>query len=813
MLSKVAILRETIKKLVPMLASRGLRVTQVGAQAFVETDPKTLKPIRVNIPNLSDNADEALIIAIQGFIDHEVGHVLHTDWRAAVSARPNGESLAAERKMKRETAGQKMHDLANLVEDPFVEREMCKQFKGSSYNIDRLHDIFMEKISKPHIDKAKTPDEQLSCVIVPLVRFWAGQTKWGDFLKRYGYLDIPIVKSFVDAVPDDLKKRLGKGKNTWDNIEMARELFDILHPAPPPPPPAPPAPPTPSDDEDDDEQDQDENSDSEKSNDPDGSGSNTDKPEDEDDKGSAGEDSDEDQDDAGDEDSSDEGSDEEENDAGDTDEQEGDAEEDGDAEDEAAGDQNDESDDGSEGDSGEEDEEVGEGDGDEDEEDDGAEDASDGDGDQHDEDSDPSGDDESDDGDSDEDEGSESNDGGEDSSGDESEDSESDQEGAESKDEVEGESKSSSKSSDSSAGEKEQEGAGGEKFESEATEGDAQVDEAPEPSPFDGMDISLENRNLAEAIAFEVTNAATRETRDADYRVYTTEHDVIERFKINEEVDTAPYVIKMDDKTKHMVGPMQKDIERMMAARSQVVKVPGFRSGRLHGGSLHRLQNNDDRVFRRMQTNRSVETAVTLLIDNSGSMWGEKLHTAMAAGYALSQTLERVGIKHEVIGFTTATPNNRKVLREQEAEEKRIGKPFSRMGILYMPIYKEFSERITPDVKKRFAMAPTTVDAQSNIDGECVRIASNRLAMRTEPRKVLIVMSDGQPAGSSYFPHEIYADLHRAVAEAEAKKIETIGIGIMDASVKTFYPKHVVLNDLGDLPKTVMSELKRILAQ
>ena len=103
------------------------------------------------------------------------------------------------------------------------------------------------------------------------------------------------------------------------------------------------------------------------------------------------------------------------------------------------------------------------------------------------------------------------------------------------------------------------------------------------------------------------------------------------------------------------------------------------------------------------------------------------------------------------------------------------------------------------------------VRLQQNIDGECVRIAATRLSHRTEKRKVMIVLSDGSPACSTHFPGEIASDLHRAVADCAKMKVDLVGLGIMDESVRTYYPKCSVLNNLADLPGAVMGELKRIL--
>lgn len=868
-MNKVQQLREVVKKLIPMIGARGIRVTQAGAKAFVETDRKTLKPVRVNIPHLPDDADERLCMAIQGFIDHEIGHVLDTDWAAVAESEVRGAAgkRPANAKMKPRQAGMFMSRLHNVVEDPYVERKMAERFKGSAYNVDKLHDIFIEKISKPAIDGAKTPMDRFGCILVPLVRSWAGQQKFTDMLKVNGYDKDPLVEAFNKAVPNEVKERVRKAKDSWETLEIAEILFDIMHPEPPPPPPMPPQQ-SMSDAvneamKDKPEQKDDEQSESPKSDDPDGEGNNQDKPEDEDDKGSDGEQSDEqqsaDQEEGDTEEGENDGEEGAETEAG----SEGDGEEDDADESEAEGD--DEGAGGSDGDQDEDDSDGADSEGGSDagdEEDDGDE-AGDGDEsaggssgaesldeDDGDEagDDDASGDDKGDaeggsgdqDGETDDDGSSESDDGassaerGDDTDdGDEAESGESDGD-----EEADGEVGSSGSEGDEDDGESR---SAGEKAdaEDEAETGRHQLEQAPESSPFQGLEVENLGDDMSKGIAFIITNEATRNIKGLDYRVYTTDWDVCEKFPVpagNPTLDVYrpsktskdrrgrprwedvkltlnELVQDLDERTGHMVAPMQKDIERMLAARSQILKVPGFRSGRLHSGSLHRLRVGDDRVFRRTEEHKSQETAVTLLIDNSGSMSGEKMQMAMSAGYALSSTLQRVNIKHEVIGFTTMNPRVDKWHEQQRDEEERIGKPFSRYGALYHPIYKEINERLTPEVKRRFAIAPYRCPMSGNTDGESVRFAGNRLALRPEPRKVLIVLSDGHPAGMSYFPEEIYSDLHKAVEECEKKRIETIGIGIMDDAVETFYPKSVVLKDLNELPKQVMKELKGILLQ
>lgn len=202
---------------------------------------------------------------------------------------------------------------------------------------------------------------------------------------------------------------------------------------------------------------------------------------------------------------------------------------------------------------------------------------------------------------------------------------------------------------------------------------------------------------------------------------------------------------------------------------------------------------------------------MSLVIDCSGSMRGVKYQTAIDAAFALSQTLDRINISHEVIGFTTKGFGGRGGISKEmmEFEERKLGRSFSRYEPIYMPIFKEFGERLTTQVKMRFASADQ-VNLCNNIDGECVEIAGLRLLQRKEVRKILITLSDGAPAcyGVSSDQH---ANLRRVVAGLESRGIETIGIGIMDDDVQHFYPKHVVLGDLDKLPSEVMDQLKHIL--
>lgn len=756
----IEILREAITKLAQMLAGKGFVVTQRGMKAYVKADPRTHKPISVNLPFIPDEASEELILAIQGFLDHEVAHILYTNWGIVGEAMRKGETW---------------HFLQNTFEDTLIERLIGKDFPGAVHNLDKLHHFFIKHLTAPNLAKAKTDAERFNILVVPLARALSGQRVFQEYLTEVDGWSNPTIRLFIETAPEALLARIPRLMNSAQAWEVAQEVHAIMFPPPPPKPKEEPKPETKEKGEGKGEEGE-----------PSPGESSKPEPEPEEEPGSA----EPEDDDAGVDPTG------EDEDAG---------------EPEAAEPDGDESEDAGEPEADDESEDA-EPDGDEDEV--------------------PgepieTGTDETDF----KDEGDEPEDAG--ASEGKSEDGESEADEGDAGDEEGKDAEAGSKSADADE-DGEEAGAAGAGAADEDDEHDGErVDDgrmsvgsdkegetgaADDARPFADLPIVLRDE-FSDALAGVISDASLRATKDAPYTLFTKDLDVIEPHKPSLYYEDI-WLTELEDRVRGMVGVMQKDIERMMAARSQTINIPGFRSGRLHGASLHRIIAGDDRVFRRRTVNHSKDTAVGLLIDNSGSMGGGKMRLAMETAYALSQTLDRVGITHELIGFTTSKASflsHRKTKAEIEIdqeireEEKRLGHAFSRTEPLYMPVYKSFDERLNPTTKKRIVDASRAADfLANNVDGECVEIATMRLLRRKETRKVLLVLSDGFPACYGSAPQQ-YSKLHAAVAFAEKAKVDCIGIGIMSPAVKTFYPKHLVLNDLDSLPAAVMGQLKAIL--
>jgi hypothetical protein len=749
----VAIMREVISKLVPMIAARGIKVTQRGSQAYVRHNVATGKPELVNIPYLPDNASSELIQATQGFIDHEVGHLLYSDFTAIGIPIKEGNN--------------QLKVYHNIVEDPFVERKMAQTFPGSGYNLKKLHGFFISNITEPALAKVREtakPGEliqaEFGVICVPMVRALSGQEIFQEWMTRTGLWDHELVRVVTKGLSEAEMKSFPRLADSYETLKMARRLVELLFP------PSMSAPETCDKSEDSSKSPKKESGKSDSKSKEDSKSEDEDEEAEGDDEGedtSEHESSEDDSSSKG----KDRSDDDEEEDDSDGDES-GDAESDSDDEDE--GDGSDEDDEGdSESDEGDSDEDEDHGDADDEEE-------SEDDGDSVSAGSESDGESDGKSGDSDDDDGDDASDGrGDKADSDSSDSSESDDGG----DEVE--------------------------EEEEADVSDSKLPHGFTPSDFTGK--------LAEKIG----EMAAAEHKEQPYIVYTTDFDIIEPYKVKGVVKPE-LVAALDDKTRHMVGVMQKEIERLIAARSQTLRVPGYRSGRLHSSSLHRLRVNDDRVFRRTHETKSRTTVVSLLIDNSGSMGSgprSKTATAMESAYALSQTLDRLKIKHECIGFTTKLKTEHKDAVFQEI--KKTGVTYARFESIYMPIYKSFSERLTPDVRARFAeVAYMARFFEENVDGECVRNAALRLVKEKGDRHILIVLSDGAPAWKVPVRD---LDLYDAMSEhlrasvewCEKIGVETIGIGIQDGSVKHYYPKNIVIKTVEDLPKTIMGELRQIL--
>lgn len=716
---RVLILRDAVVKITQMLSGKGIQVTQRGVNAYVKSD-RTGKPVLVNLPYLPDNATEELCMAIQGFLDHEVAHILFTDFTLLEEAGKTG-----------------AHSMFNIIEDARIEKAMAKRFAGCGHNLTVTGKFFLDKYTTPAMQQAAAAGDAnmvIATLTVPLIRAMSGQFIFKEFVKDKMHILDPIYSKIAD-----LEEKIEACGSSREALDLAKEIEKRLRSG---------AKSSGMKSSKKSEEDEGEGEGEVKS----VKGKSKKKPEKEEEKTKAagkGKGEEEEEKKPEEEESPKGGS------AGSKPEKEEEGEE---SEGSGAGEEKPEE---GEPTPGEE-----EGEEEKPEEDEEGEGAAPG-----------------------EEEGEE--------------ESPSSSSGEEEPPKEEGEEEGAGPSEEEDEDEEGPSGSKGEdegEGEEESTENTAAIWEAIDKEGANDFDSSMSRA---------ISNAACDSAKHADYLIYTKESDVIEPLHVGSGFNSR-MVVDLCDKVDHMVGPLQKDLERAIAARSLATWEAGRRSGRLHAANLSRLAVGDPRVFRRKHETTSKDVAVSLVIDASGSMSGSKIHTATQAAYALSSVLERIGISHEVVAFTTGEPCAD--YTTLEGEQRKIGRRFTRIEGLYMPILKGFNERLKTEVKERFGWLPNSRILRNNIDGECVEIAARRLMGRREAGKVMIVLSDGAPAGQGDMA-ALQRHLKQVVKNVEKAGVKTVGIGIESSEVTKFYPKNIVLHNVAELPDRVIKELRHLLVQ
>jgi len=202
------------------------------------------------------------------------------------------------------------------------------------------------------------------------------------------------------------------------------------------------------------------------------------------------------------------------------------------------------------------------------------------------------------------------------------------------------------------------------------------------------------------------------------------------------------------------------------------------------------------------------DTVVTLLIDNSGSMRGRPITVAAITGDILARTLERCGVKVEILGFTT------RMWKGGQSREAWIaaGKPAQpgRLNDLRHIIYKA-ADAPWRRARKNLGLMLREGILKENIDGEALLWAYQRLAARPEQRKILMVISDGAPVDDSTLSvnpgNYLEQHLRDVIGWIEARTpIELVAVGI-GHDVTRYYRRAVTLVDAEQLGGAVLEQL------
>jgi len=202
------------------------------------------------------------------------------------------------------------------------------------------------------------------------------------------------------------------------------------------------------------------------------------------------------------------------------------------------------------------------------------------------------------------------------------------------------------------------------------------------------------------------------------------------------------------------------------------------------------------------------DTVVTLLIDNSGSMRGRPISIAAISADIMARTLERCGVKTEILGFTTRAWKGGQS-REKWLANGRPAKP-GRLNDLRHIIYKQ-ADAPWRRARRNLGLMMREGLLKENIDGEALLWAHARLLARQEDRRILMVISDGAPVDDSTLSvnsgNYLERHLRQVIGWIETRSpVELIAIGI-GHDVTRYYKRAVTIMDAEQLGGAMVEQL------
>lgn len=304
------------------------------------------------------------------------------------------------------------------------------------------------------------------------------------------------------------------------------------------------------------------------------------------------------------------------------------------------------------------------------------------------------------------------------------------------------------------------------------------------------------------------------------YRVFTTAYDeVVDASDLCDPMELDRLRALLDSQLavlSSVVSRLANKLQRRLLAQQNRSWIFDLEEGALDTARLTRIITDPTAPlsFKAESESPFRDTVVTLLLDNSGSMRGRPIMVAAVCADILARTLERCGVKVEILGFTT------RAWKGGQSREAWItaGKPANpgRLNDLRHIIYKS-ADAPWRRAKKNLGLMMREGLLKENIDGEALLWAHDRLLARTEQRRILMVISDGSPVDDSTQSANaaLYLDKHlRAViAEIEDRSpVELLAIGI-GHDVTRWYRKALTIVDVEQLAGAMTEKLAELFEQ
>jgi cobalamin biosynthesis protein CobT len=243
--------------------------------------------------------------------------------------------------------------------------------------------------------------------------------------------------------------------------------------------------------------------------------------------------------------------------------------------------------------------------------------------------------------------------------------------------------------------------------------------------------------------------------------------------------DPAQIVGRIGDATK----ALKRRVTNLLEGIDREKRYNTSSGTRLDTRRMMGVATGNTRVFMKRIEGVEMNTAVQILIDRSGSMeLGRRIVVASEAALSLSCALEGVkGLQSSTLAFPINVDGNEN-------------------GVA---ILSEFGER-TAHAATRFAAL--TADGYTPM-AEALLFSGCRLAKRREDRKILLVITDGQPEVGGELSSVSRAKARAMLTELESANIEVMAIGIK-IDVSMLFGNCKKVDDLAELPNAVFEMIQ-----
>jgi len=305
-----------------------------------------------------------------------------------------------------------------------------------------------------------------------------------------------------------------------------------------------------------------------------------------------------------------------------------------------------------------------------------------------------------------------------------------------------------------------------------------------------------------------------------DYHVFTHEFDVVvspaDLCETDELLRLRAVLDQHIGDLQQSIGRFSHRLQRVLMAQQRRAWEFDLEEGQLDCARLTRILTDPlcPLSFKQEQETPFRDTVVTLLLDNSGSMHGRSIRVAAVCADVLSSTLERCGVRTEVLGFTTCA------WKGGRSREKWVAAGYpanpGRLNDLRHIVYKSAD---TPwrQSRRNLGLMMRKGLLKENIDGEALEWAHARLMQRTEQRRILMMISDGAPIDDSTLSTNagrfLEKHLRYVIAQIEHQDdVELVAIGI-GHDVRQYYSRATTIHDVAQLPDVMTRQLVELFAE